>query len=351
MIIMNEFVNKSWLKEHSEHCNNLSVSNAFFKDNLENIKNLVGKITSDNIDKVDMKNYLFDDLLLKIKNQIEGKKNIGLMCSGGEDSVYLLIILVKYLNKKPILFCYESKNNKKDVLRLKKISDLYDLELNISSIENLDIEDSYRAFIKSNSRPPNDIAQPVHNALYHEAVNNFECDVVIDGQFCDTVLLSNPQNHFLVWYEKHNFLIKNLVRAANLIPFKENKKIRQRIIFLNDLVKAPNSVAIILKLVNINQADDFIYDFTRNLQKEIGTQLTFTVYFFSLLLTLRERDKYLLCPKLYSPFDDFKYAIYSDNNLEQIIDLFTRKKPIRLICKQHFPKLFKYQNTLPFELE
>ena len=348
---MNEIVTKSWIKEHSEHCSNLTISSSYFKDNLKNIENLVSKITSEKIDKLDMKDYLFNDLLLKIKNKIEGKTNIGLLCSGGEDSVYLLIILVKYLNIRPKLFCYESKNNKKDVIRLKKISYAYDLQLNIFGISNLDIENSYRLFIKNQSRPPNDMAQPVHNALYEEAIKNFNCDIVIDGQFCDTVLLSNPQNHFLLWYESYNFFLKQLIRVLNLIPFKENKKTHQRIVFLNELFNSPDSVAVILRLVNFDEPDDFTIEYTRNLQGKIGTQLTFSVYFFSLLLSLRERDKYLQCPELYSPFDDFRYAAYANHNIDQIIDLFIRKKPIRYMCKKHFPKLFKFQNTLPFELE
>jgi hypothetical protein len=348
---MNEIDNRSWIKEHREHCNNLRVSRNYFKENLDNVENLANKITSSNIRKIDMRSYLLKDLLLKIKNKIKDKNNVGLLCSGGEDSIFLLILFIKYLNIKPKLFCYESKNNKKDVLRLKKISKLHEVELNIFDITNLDIEGSYKLFLEKQLRPPNDIAQPVHNALYQEAVNKFNCDIVIDGQFCDTVLLSNPQNHFLLWYERYNFLLKNIIRIANLIPLKESKKIRQRIIFLNELINSSDTSAIILRLVNITKSDDFINDFTRNLQRKIGTQLTFSVYFFSLLLSLRERDKYLLCPKLYSPFDDFEYAAYSNHNLNQMIDLFTRKKPIRFLCKKHFPKMFRFQNTLPFELE
>lgn len=348
---MNNNKSLDWLKLHSFHCLNLSIESSYIEKNIYKVDELLSNLNKLEQDPVNMDKYLLSSISSKIDKNISDKKEVGLLCSGGEDSVYLLLILVKYLKIKPKLFCYETKNNQSDLIRLKKIADIYNLELNIFNSKNLDRENAYNLFIDSQKRPPNDLAQPVHNALYFEAVDNFKCDIVIDGQMCDTVLLSNPQNHFLLWLNKYNFFIKTFIKALNYIPFNKENKLASRISMLNELCNSPSSIETILSLVNIKNPNDFIKNYTYNLVQKHGEQLVFSAFFYSFLLELRERDKYLICPKVYSPFDDFNYAIMASFNLDQILGLLIRKKPIRHMCKKHFPKLFRLQNTLPFELE
>ena len=212
---------------------------------------------------------------------------------------------------------------------------------------NLDRQSAYKKFIASQGRPPNDLAQPVHNALYFEALDKHDCDIVVDGQFCDTVLLSDPQNHFLLWTEKYPTCVKFIAQLLRSLPLKKNSKLSSRLLQVENLLW-PTPIEKILKLIKVKNEDEEATRLIERLVGKFGIQLAFSICF---LLSIRERDKYLLCPDLCSPFDDFNFAVISSLNLEQVLGFFVRKKPIRNICKKSFPSLFRFQNTLPFELE
>lgn len=347
---MKQVKDADWIEIHSNHCMSFSINNDYVEENIHKVSELLSNKYQSDKDSLKIDEYLINSISSKIRNKILDKEVIGLLCSGGEDSVYLLLILIKNLNIKPKLFCYETKNNASDVKRLKKIANQYDLELNIFNAKTLNREHAFDLFVESKRRLPNDIAQPVHNALYLKATENFNCDLVIDGQMCDTVLLSNPQNHFLLWFEKYNFFIKNFIKFLSLFPLGNNK-IGYRINLLNQLCNSSSLTEIILNLVNIKNPNIYVKSFTNELVTKFGIQLVFAGYFYTFLLEQRERDKYHLCPKIYSPFDDFNYAFLANSNIDQILGLLIRKKPIRRMCKEYFPKLFRFQNTLPFELE
>lgn len=342
----------NWLAEHQKHCVNFTINNDFIQNNLFEIEKVIDQIKAKpKKNRIDIEKELLNSIVKSLNDKILSEKNIGLMCSGGEDSIYLLIILVKYLFKKPKLFCYETKNNQSDVRRLKKIATLYDLELNLFNSSNLGRKEAFEKFVASQRRVPNDLAQPVHNALYFEAVENHGCKIVVDGQFCDTVLLSNPQNHFLLWFEKYPLLLKTIVEILNLYPFKKSSKIGSRLLYLRQLYRSDENIDIIFDFINLKYVDPDFRSFTMKLVKEFGIQFVFSAYFFHFLLKARERDKYLICPLVFSPFDNFEYAEKVHFNINQVLGLIVRKKPIRSICIKYFPKLFRYQNTLPFELE
>ena len=344
--------NQDWLIQHKKHCLGFTLDKDFVKKKIINAKKLLDNLYNEtnnkrsNID-LDIKNIITE----KLKKRLLNLKEISLLCSGGEDSIYLLIILVNELNIKPKLICYKTKNNSSDVRRLEFISKNLNLDLYLYDKTNLDRYTAYNKFCISQGRPPNDIAQPVHNALYIEAKEILKSDIVIDGQFCDTVLLSNPQNHFLLWTEKMPFIFKSLIKLSNYLIFDKNKLFKSRLKKLNNLLDYPNSVERVLKLINLEDFDDELIKYTEKIINQYGVQLTFSLYFFFCLLELRERDKYLLCPDLFSPFDDFKFAILANENIDQVLSLFIRKKPIRNLCRKNFLKLFRVQNTLPFELE
>lgn len=344
--------NQDWLIQHKKHCLGLTLKKDFVKKKVIYAKKILDKLYNESNKKrsdidLDIKNIIKE----KLKKRLLSLKEISLLCSGGEDSIYLLMILVNELNIKPKLICYKTKNNFSDVRRLKFISNNLNLDLYIYDKTNLDRYTAYNEFCISQGRPPNDIAQPVHNALYVKAKEILKSDIVIDGQFCDTVLLSNPQNHFLLWIEKMPFIFKSLIKLSNYLTLDKNKIFESRLKKLNNLLDYPNSVERIFKLINLENFDDQLIKHTENLIKQYGVQLTFSLYFFFCLIEIRERDKYLLCPDLFSPFDDFKIAILANANIDQVLSLFIRKKPIRNLCKKNFSKLFRVQNTLPFELE
>ena len=343
---------KNWLSDHKNHCLNFRLKNDFVKTQIlkinEKIDELIKNIKNE---KVNLDIEISKIISKKIKFRITNFSNIGLLCSGGEDSIYLLIILVKKLKIKPKLLCYQTKNNFSDVQRIRKISVILNLELFLYNKHNLDRRYAYEKFVASQKRQPNDIAQPVHNALYFEAINKHNCDIVLDGQFCDTVMLSNPQNHFLYWMKKYPNMLRTIIKFLNFLPLNKDTKIKSRLIKLKSLMDNNNPAMHILKLNNLEEPDNDLISLTEKLIKKFGVQLTFSIYFFYCLLFVRERDKYLLCPNLFSPFDDFKFAILSTKNFEQVINNYTRKKPIRNLCKKTFPTLFQFQNTLPFELE
>jgi len=343
---------EDWIIKHKKHCLGLTLDKDFVKKKVINVKKTLDKLYHEsNKKKSDIDFNIKNIIIEKLKKRLLNSKEISLLCSGGEDSIYLLMILVKELNIKPKLICYKTKNNLSDVRRLEFISNNLNLDLYLYDKTNLDRYTSYDKFCISQGRPPNDIAQPVHNALYVIAKEIHKSDIVIDGQFCDTVLLSNPQNLFLLWIEKVPFIFKSLIKLSNYLPLDKNKIFKSRLKKLTNLLDYPNSVERIFKLINLENFDDELIKYTENLIKQYGVQLTFTIYFFFCLIELRERDKYLLCPDLFSPFDDFKFAILANANIDQVLSLFIRKKPIRNLCRKYFSKLFRFQNTLPFEIE
>ena len=344
--------NEPWLTKHQHHCLNFKLENNFVKSEVEDaIKNVEKLLQEDYKNIESMEKRIQHKVLNKLKLRLRKSNNVGLLCSGGEDSIYLLMILVRDLGLKPKLLCYQTKNNSSDVNRLKSISENLDLELSLYDKSNLDRYAAYKKFIEIQKRQPNDIAQPVHNALYFKAIEDHGCDVVIDGQFCDTVLLSNPQNHFLLWMEGYPKLLKSAINFLNYLPLNKEKKLKTRLLHLQDLIGSSSSVEHIFKLINLQDPDKELILSTKDAIEKFGTQLTFSMYFFYCLLVKRERDKYLLCPDLFSPFDDFSFAIETSINLPQVLGFFVRKKPIRNLCKKSFPKLFRFQNTLPFEIE
>lgn len=341
-----------WLNDHQKHCQSLKLKNDFVKRNIAKASLEARKLfLSHNKNQADIDCFIHKEVLRRIEQTLLNSKRLGLLCSGGEDSIYLLTILVKNLEIKPKLFCYQTKNNISDIKRLKKIANIFNLKLFLYDKSNLNRYGAYKKFLECQKRKPNDIAQPVHNALYIQAVEKHHCDIVIDGQFCDTVLLSNPQNHFLFWAGKYPKFLKYSIRLLSFLPYHKDSKINSRLKYLNDLLSTFNPTEHIFKLINLQNPDKELIETTEALIKEFGIQLTFSMFFFYCLLTKRERDKYLLCPKMLSPFDDFKLAILANANLEQVLGFFIRKKPIRNLCKKYFPKFFRFQNSLPFELE
>ena len=342
----------AWLENHKLHCLQLNLNYEYVKNNIAKAEIEVERFHISEKERVnDLHNSILENIVSRLNLKLSGKNNVGLLCSGGEDSIYLLIALVINLKKRPKLFCYQSKNNASDVKRLKKIANKFKLELNLYNNSTLDLRSSYEKFIEEQGRAPNDLAQPVHNALYFEAVEKYNCDIVVDGQFCDTVLLSNPQNHVLLWLEKYPILIKLVGKILKFLPLNKNKKLYSRIRKVNDLIDCNSMAERILKFINVEYPDQKIVELVEALVKRYGNQLAFSICFYYCLLEKRERDKYLQCPDLFSPFDDFYFAIISNENLGKVLGLFERKKPIRRICREKFPQLFRFQNTLPFELE
>jgi hypothetical protein len=340
-----------WLSEHKNHCSNFRLKSDYVKSKILKINDGINKLIKKKNKIANLDLEILRIIVKKLKSKLINSTKVGLLCSGGEDSIYLLIILVNKLKIKPKLLCYQTKNNFSDVRRIKKIAENLNLELFLYDKFNLDRRHAYDKFVVSQKRQPNDIAQPVHNALYFEGIEKHNCDIVIDGQFCDTVLLSNPQNHFLYWTEKCPGVLQILIKFLNYLPLKEDTKIKSRLLKLKLLMNTNNPATHIFKLINLEEPDNDLIFLTEKLIKKIGTQLTFSIFFYYCLLSARERDKYLLCPSLFSPFDNFQLAILSSKNIEQVISHFIRKKPIRNLCKKSFPALFRFQNTLPFELE
>jgi hypothetical protein len=342
----------NWLIRHKKHCLNLRLDNDLVKNKvIEASKIITGLSQGINTKILNMDFEIEKIIKKKLEVRLSNLNKISLLCSGGEDSMYLLMILVKDLKIKPKLLCYITKNNFSDIQRLKYISNDLGLEMHLYDRSNLDMRNAYAKFCESQKRAPNDIAQPVHNALYFKAIETHGSSIVIDGQFCDTVLLSNPQNHFLYWIENNPLIFRVLVRLLNYLPLSKENKIKSRLGQLQDLLKYSNFVEHIFHLINLKNFDNDLKFYTEDLIKQHGVQFTFSIFFFYCLLEIRERDKYLLCPNLFSPFDDFKLAILTNKNIGQVLGPFIKKKPIRNLCKKYYPKLFRFQNTLPFEIE
>ena len=186
---------QSWINAHRDHCAEFSQSALGIRKRVESsLAQVESLYASESRYDTDLSKNILDRVAENLIDKIDIVAAVGLLCSGGEDSVFLLIVLVRILGVRPKLFCYQTKNNLSDVSMLRKIADKCRLELFIYDSISLDRESSYNAFLKLENRQPNDLAQPVHNALYFQAKNVHKCDFVVDGQFCDTVLLSNPQN-------------------------------------------------------------------------------------------------------------------------------------------------------------
>ena len=342
----------SWVDEHYLHCHALTLERDFIEQQLPLVESrLAGVAAVDASTGLDMSKQISAVVCESLKKNLHSYNRTGLLCSGGEDSVYLLITLINKLSIKPVLFCYETKNNKNDVRRLRAIAEKETLELHIFDSNTLDSASAYHHFVLNQNRAPNDIAQPVHNALYTEAIENFDCDKVVDGQFCDTVLMSNPQNHFLLWIRSAPWFFSFALKLLGSLPLPNGNKTSSRIAYLNSLSSLTSEEDQIFSLLNIKHPWSELRSWTKHFISRYGLQLTFTSLFFFCLLEKRERDKYLECPRLVSPFDNFDLALKTNSNLSQVLGLLVRKKPIRTLCKTAYPGFFRIQSTLPFEME
>jgi len=249
----------------------------------------------------------FERLKQSIATSIPAGKHVAVLCGGGVDSNFLLALLCENFSNVSIISA-ETTNNSRDLESTAKLNMKLGRKWvrNRYSRERLALEASL--FFEKHARIPNDQATPLVQCMLKEA-QNLGADIVVDGQYADTVLFANPQNTLFSKIGK----IPGFFAPSYLGSTKEpasKLKLLSALLFVNPALKM-----MILSRLHFNSE---IYDFLTELSKfkSNDANLIFQLLFWFGLLKTRERDKYKLAEKnfVFSPFDDIDILLSASKN-------------------------------------
>ncbi|NRP26532.1 hypothetical protein XMD420_000115 [Marinobacterium sp. xm-d-420] len=247
--------------------------------------------------KYNFKMLNIDDVFEKIDENLKKKitdKRFGLLCGGGIDSNYLLAKSLSW-GIEPIVISAATKGNESELKLLSDFCIDMKIEHHVLDIDISKIENKSNMIKKELGRYPNDQAAPLVRMLVERAQKE-NCEIVIDGQFADTLLFANPQN-FL--FKKTHRFTSTLLKYDNR-PSEIGVKIVKIIKYLTY-----NKIDKILFLSRLYFFDDNVYRRMSNIINYINPELLLQLLFWHVLMTKRERDKYINLPlEVFSPFDD-----------------------------------------------
>ncbi|PKG65440.1 MULTISPECIES: hypothetical protein [Pseudoalteromonas] len=294
------------------------------------------RITLNNIDEF---------ILSKIKSRFQQGKysKISVLCGGGVDSNYLLLLIAKYF---PLVeleaVCGLTKSNSEDLKSTKIICKKYNVKYVEVTISKSELEKSLSEFFTKKNRLPNDVAAPIINVLINKAKSDSDNVLVIDGQYADTTLFANPQNTFFrlsKWLGLFNFRSKNKLDTNAFLKFSYYLKLL--------FSRTENKIFELCRLEYSEKIMLYISEQLRNYDRELVMQ----AIFFKVLIEFREKDKYLLSEDVYSPFysDDLFLASYDQNT--SVFDLRDKKKYLRNFVRINCPEAVKHMKSRTFESE
>ncbi len=284
-------------------------------------------------------------ILSQIQSQLNKKKytKINVLCGGGVDSNYLLILLAKnYQSIEIEAVCGLTKSNSADLKSTKSICNKYNLSYKEYSISKPELEQSLSDFYEVNNRLPNDVAAPIINALIKKAKSVDEEVLIIDGQYADTVLFANPQNTFF-----------RLTEKISLIEFNtQSSYFKNKIHKLNYYLKLTlsNKESKIRSLCRLNNSPEINKYLLKSL-KQFNAELVLQAVFFKILIEYREKDKYLLSDNVFSPFYSDELLLHSYQVNTSFFSLCNKKKHLRKFVKANCPEAYKYMKSRTFESE
>lgn len=284
-------------------------------------------------------------ILSEIQSQLNKKKytKINVLCGGGVDSNYLLILLAKNFQSIEIgAVCGLTKSNYIDLKSTRAICDKYNLNYKEHSISKSELEQSLIDFYEVNKRLPNDVAAPIINVLIKKAKSVDEDVLIVDGQYADTVLFANPQNTFF-----------RLTEKISLIEFNtQSSYFKNKIHKLNFYLKLmlSNKESKIRSLCRLNNSPEINKYLLKSL-KQFNAELVLQAVFFKILIEYREKDKYLLSDNVFSPFYSDELLLHSYKVNTSLFSLYNKKKHLREFVKTNCPEAYKYMKSRTFESE
>lgn len=319
----------------------------------EHIKHSHSIVVNDNRDWSSQLELFNDDRTVAIQSLIVDSvppraTSVSLLLSGGEDSAFMLCTLRNLLPNLQIhAFSAATKGNVSDIKRASFLCTQFECEHYIVTPDINSLENEIQRFLDLNGRLPQDPAQPLHSLLLKHSIELFPNNAVLDGQFCDTVLHSNPHNVLLAYYLKTLRVPAVFGRASNLLPAlnRTMRRIRTSI----HLFSSPTLAHFVLRSIRADEGPSSL-SVTDDLIKSYGPQATLSALFFWTLIAERERDKYL-SPRasMLLPFDSEKLFWLCAYSVENILIPPIRKAPIHYYLRDLMPEIFSRQATLPFE--
>lgn len=233
------------------------------------------------------------DYILKKLGEIKPEKKIGLLGGGGTDSTFLLSCLHQ-LDRQPDVYSIETAANYSALSQLEKICSHFDIRHRKIRMTDELIDAHVSNFQVSINRLPRDPVVPAVMEIASRALAD-GLDVLIDGQFADTVSFSNPQNTLLSKTISSLRNSKNLLNVNRLHGRSKPLQFSQyillslpdKILFLSRVEITPQTTMIVQKFLEKNEPNAVLQSL-----------------FWHCTLVNRERDKYL-CNKveIFCPFD------------------------------------------------
>ena len=81
----------SWLADHQQHCLALHLDVDSVQKSLITASTEVETLLESVPDEPrELHDFIFEDIVSKLEARLVERNNVGLLCSGGEDSIYLL---------------------------------------------------------------------------------------------------------------------------------------------------------------------------------------------------------------------------------------------------------------------
>lgn len=259
--------------------------------------------------KIDAKSLssLLENIIMQ---RCDRMATIGLLGGGGTDSTYALAILTRLGFKNIKVISYRTQNNTASLEFLDDVCSKYNYEHHILTDNKLKLETQYLKFVSAQSRMPRDIAAPVQQSLF-QYLNEIGVDLMIDGQYADSVLNMNPQDAFLavnLKIRKHYFVSATISMAVRSI-IEANKVLKNRTIIKNYkklwYLDSKCSTEMILKLARV-ESSRRTCALVEEASGRLGISEIYKKLFQNCLLRYREKDKYLLT-EIFSPFECLPY--------------------------------------------
>ena len=209
--------------------------------------------------------------------------------------------------------------------------------------EILEMAEKYRNRFGELSADP---AQPLHNLLVKYIIDRSPDAVILDGQFADTVLHSNPHNSLLLLLEKYPSQVR---LGRTILSFTDSIINNRRLKTIQRLLKTTDETGFIMRAARVVESDSARCKIDE-LIASYGAQTVLSALYYWGLTAARERQKYKLIDANYVlPFDSEALFWYGSQNQRNLLSVFVRKRVIHNYLMRYYPKLFLVQNTRPFE--
>jgi hypothetical protein len=206
-----------------------------------------------------------------------------------------------------------------------------------------ELEDEIATFRASEGRLPNDIAQPMVAVMCRHAAATFPGVPVVDGQYADTYMYSNPQNLYF-----------RMTRPLSLLPgvglFARMQKIGNKRIrhLLFCLAALPLKC---LHLCGIQITPATCAAMRRLLQdnRDLPAETVMQAVFCEVMLHYRESDKYVGSPGIVSPFGTLALFFHCTHNIALYSRFRQTKIPLHRYFRLAFPAYYAGTQSRSFK--